>query len=143
MPEAINNDWVLEPFIRVGIFPLGKQISSDFTKKFLEESSDEETANENDTKFNILDSNAFLTIDENGLVKHVNCDDQCNFKGVNLIGKPLEEVESLLGYEAVAYLPDIIVGVYDVDEIGVMLWVDNDGLVKTVDCGMYIDPDEI
>jgi hypothetical protein len=143
MPETINNDWVLEPFVRVGIFPLGKQISFDLMKEFLEKSSDEETANARDTKFNILGANAFLIMDEHGRVKHINCDDQCNYKEVNLIGKPLKEVESLLGYEAISYMPDIVVGAYDIDELGVMLWVNDDGLVKTVDCGMYIDPDEV
>jgi hypothetical protein len=143
MSDTIKNDWTLEPFVRVGIFPLGKIISSKVKKDFLEQCPEEETANESDTKFKIIGANAFLTVDINGCVKHVNCDDECNYKGTNLIGKSLREVESLLGHKALAYLPDIIIGAYDVDELGVMLWIDNNGLVKTVDCSMYIDPNEV
>jgi hypothetical protein len=143
MVATVKNDWVLQPFVRVGIFHLGRLLPPEYKVELLEECPKDEVADEEDTKFNILGANAFLTVDKYDYVIHVNCDDECYYKGVNLIGQSLSAVEALLEYKVIVTFPDIDFNVYDIDELGVTLWVDENDIVKTVDCSRYVDPREV
>jgi hypothetical protein len=136
-----KNDWELEPFIRVGIFKLGEPLSLNFIREYLKMWPTESNT-QDEFPYDIIGTNSFLSTDCNDVIQHVSCRDQCNHKGTNLIGKSLEEVEVLLGYKTVVKYPLIDPDTYNIDELGLLIWVE-EGLVVTVDCGIYIDPDEI
>jgi hypothetical protein len=136
---TIRNNWDLEPFVKIGSFKFG----DDYTK-YLNSLQlwDEKDQRDDELTLDIIGTDSFLITDETHRIRQVTCKDECNYKGVNLIGKHLEEVESILNVKAVYddYLMDQ--DVYLIDEFGMTLWV-NDGIVVTVGCSVYIDPDEI
>jgi hypothetical protein len=141
MMNAIKNDWSLEPFKGVGAFKLGEHVSSYLKIPNLLEPWDEEDQDEDSISYNILGTRSYISADENGKIETVSCHEKCNFKGENLIGKSLKEIESILNAKA-EYDDNLAEqDVYVIDELELMIWV-KDGFVSIIDCGIYIDPNE-
>jgi hypothetical protein len=141
MNVETKNDWELVPFTKVGAFKLGSELTFEFIKKHNLEMWPIESNTQDEFSYYIGGTDSFLTTDGD-VIKNVSCRDECNYKGVNLIGRPLEEVEILLQSNAVHDDYMIEHDVYLIDELGLMVWV-KDGLVSIIDCSIYIDPDEI
>jgi hypothetical protein len=135
-----NNDWELKPFDRVGAFKLGDDVNQyvepyDLSLRPLESDDPE------DFTFDIGATDSFLRADHHKNIVSVTCEDKCTYKGINLIGQLLEAVEVLLETKAVYNDQMCDQEIYVIDELGLMLWVDK-GVVVTVNCSIYIDPDE-
>jgi hypothetical protein len=133
------NDWELKPFTKVGVFEFGHCYEE---YQSLLQSWDEERQLEDSTTFYIVGTNSYLTADNNKNIESITCKEKCNYKGINLIGKTLKEVESILNVKAVFDENLADQDVYDVDDCGLMLWI-KDNAVVSIDCNRYIDPDEI
>jgi hypothetical protein len=137
-----KNDWVLEPFVRVGIFKFGENYSTYLRIPDLLEPWDEEDQREDTIVFDVVGTSSYISVDEKGKIDTVYCRDECNYTGVNLIGKPLEEVESVLKVKAIYDENLAEQDIYTIDELGLTVWV-KDGLVSIIDCSIYIDPNEV
>jgi hypothetical protein len=136
-----GNNWELEPFDRVGAFKLGSDVNH-YIDTYELSLRPIESDNPEDFTFDIGETDSFLRTDYDKHILSVTCEDECRYKGVNLIGKPLEDVELLLQAKAVYDDQMCDQEIYVIDQLGLMLWVD-DGIVVTVNCSIYIDPDEV
>jgi hypothetical protein len=136
--DKVNN-WEMEPFTKVGVFRFGE-----FYKEYqnLLQPWDEEDQLEDSITFYIVGTDSYLTADENDKIESITCKEECNYKGVNLIGKTFKEVESILNAKAVFDENLANQDIYDVNDCGLMLWVKDD-VVVSIDCNRYIDPDEV
>jgi hypothetical protein len=134
-----EKDLVLEPFIKVGAFRFETHYSR---YSGLLEPWDQEEEIEDSATFDMVGTESFLSTDKDGKIEHITCKDECNYRGVNLIGKSLDEVEKILGYEGVVTYPEINSDVHSIDKLGLTIWVE-EGIVVTIGCMMYIDPDEV
>jgi hypothetical protein len=135
-----NNDWELEPFTRIGAFKLGDNVNQyiEFYKLSLRPL---ESDAPEDFTFDIGETDSFLRADYYKNIVSVTCEDKCIYKGVNLIGNSLKKIETLLKLKAVYNDQMCEQEIYVIDELGLMLWVD-EGVVVTVNCSIYIDPNE-
>jgi hypothetical protein len=139
--NIVENHWELEPFSKVGPFRLGSDVN-EYIENYKLSIWPLESENPEDFTFYIEGNHSFLATDQYKKITSITCKEECNYKGVNLIGRSLEEVEILL--QAKAAYDDQMCDqeIYVVDELGLMLWVDNK-IVVTVNCSIYIDPDEV
>jgi hypothetical protein len=137
-----HNDWVLEPFVRVGVFRLGKKLPPVAHQKYLVPWKEDFEIHES-FSFDIKGTKSSVMTDGDDVIESVCCQDHCFYHGRDLIGKRLQDVEFLLGHKAVLDRPELIPDCYSVDGLGLIIWVDDDVRVTSVDALRYFDPDEV
>jgi hypothetical protein len=136
--DVQKNSWNLEPFLRVGVFEFGKSVAPYVDAYNL--IPWEEGQSEDAFQYDISGTESYISTD-NGKIVTVSCRDECNYAGKNLLGKTLDEIESILQKEAA--FDENIMGqdIYEFDDLGLTIWF-QENVAKSIDCSIYIDPDE-
>lgn len=127
----IRYEWI--PKKRIGPFVFGKSID-----KYIREYELTIVPEEYNRK---VDWAVYKTIDDNRIyvedkkIISVSCSSTCEYKGCELIGKPIDEILRHINCQPdsveKAELSEGVQEIYELDQMGLQLWV-KDGLVITV-----------
>jgi hypothetical protein len=133
------------PFERIGGFILESNIEDYKNKKFTHTPIDDVTEMET---YSIDDLGLSLYV-ENGKIDSVECNDECLYKGRNLIGMTIEEFishteEKYYGeVDELDFEEDNIPQyVYEFDDIGLQVWCKNNVIVTIIASSEFIDEEE-
>lgn len=123
------------PFECVGDFFLKSNIS-DYTEIFefkyipVDDVTEWETYEELDLKLSLYV--------ENGTIQSISCNDECLFKGRNIIGMEIDEFMNFYNIEPVGEVEKLFVNgdetqdVYEFDDIGLQVWCRNNVIVTVI-----------
>ena len=134
----------LIPFERIGDFEIEGNLS-DYKQNFNFEYTPADDTTGWET-YELIDDGISLYV-ENNKIKSIACDDECLYKGRNIIGLNIEEFinfSELTPEEEIdeCFLDeDIVQSVYEFDDIGLQIWCEND-IIVTVIASAFIDEDE-
>ncbi len=123
------------PFECIGEFILKSNIAdykNDFRFKYTppDETTEWETYEELETKL--------LLYVENEIIQSISCNEECLFKGRNIIGMSIDDFVNFYGIEPVGELDKLYVNdnetqdVYEFDDIGLQVWCSNDTIVTVI-----------
>jgi len=132
------------PLERVGEFELDTDIKN-YKKIFNFEytPADESTGWET---FSLENEGISLYVEDNKIVSIV-CDEECLYKGRNIINMDINEFMNFYGVNPVGEIDKLYVNdndtqdVYEFDDIGLQVWCENDKIV-TVIASAYIEDEE-
>lgn len=132
------------PLERVGEFDLNTQIS-DYTEKFdfkyspIDESTEWET-------YSLENDGISLYVEDDKIISIV-CDEECIYKGRNIIGMNIDEFINSYDVEPIGEVDKLYVNenetqdVYEFDDIGLQVWCKN-SIIVTVIASAFADEDE-
>jgi hypothetical protein len=125
-----------EPLKRIGCFELGAPVQSYIERCRLTLVTYDDDPTGWDT-YEMPDMDMALHVEEGEIVS-VACEEECWYKGVNLIGFDFDEAKKLLGLEPsddvdIIEIDDEPQEVYEFDDVEAQIWV-KDGKIVTVIC---------
>lgn len=135
------SEWI--PCKQVGVLELSRKLVKFFTEYEFRIEAELSDLNNNIEIFKLYKISSDEVLDglrvgvENGLIYAISCSIFVMYKGINLIGASADFLPMI--FEGFTYsterfeLIDAWKTVYDFDELGLMLWVDN-GIVESADC---------
>lgn len=129
------------PLEKVGEFYLNTKIS-DYTKKFSFQYSPADESTEWET-YELENEGISLYIEDDKIISIV-CNEECLYKGRNIIGMNIEEFINFYDVNPVGEVDELYVNeneiqnVYDFDNIGLQVWC-KQGTIKTVIASNFDD----
>jgi hypothetical protein len=123
------------PLESIGEFDLDAQIC-DYTEKFNFKYSPADKSTEWET-YSLENEGISLYVEDNKIISIV-CDEECLYKGRNIIGMNIEEFISFYGVNPVGEVDELYVNdnetqnVYEFDDIGLQVWCRDDEIVTVI-----------